>query len=416
MRIGIAAARLSGVDGVSFETAKWEQVLGQLGHEVRLCTGQLDGFRATARVIPAMQFFDHEMATVSAAAFDHRSDPVAVRREIERLADVLGHELRAWVQEESIELLVVENAWAIPMQLPLGLALARLAADTGLPTIGHHHDFWWERTRFADCIVPDVLEVAFPPDLPNVSHATINSLAAAALRQRRGIGSTVIPNVYDFSQPMPETRPDIRAALRRELSMGPNDLLVVQPTRVVPRKGIELSVELLARLGDPRAVLLITGPSGDEGDQYLQHIKHLARSQQVALRHTPQRFAPDHDGPPMGAAHSLVDAYLAADLIAYPSLYEGFGNALLESVFFGCPLLVNRYPVYVEDIAPLGFRFIEIDEAISDDTVADVRSVVGDPARRQADAEHNREAAARHFGYPVLHAFLRQAIEDLART
>ena len=187
----------------------------------------------------------------------------------------------------------------------------------------------------------------------------------------------------------------------------------VQPTRVVPRKGIELSIELVAGLEDPRAVILITGPSGDEGDQYLQGIKHLARTRHVALRHLPQRFAPDHDGPPIGPAHSLVDAYQAADLIAYPSLYEGFGNALLEAVFFGRPLLVNRYPVYVTDIAPHGFRFVEIDEAITDDTVADVRSILADPARRAADAAHNQQIAAERFGYGVLRAFLRGTIADL---
>ena len=414
MRIGIAAARLSGVDGVSFEAAKWEHVLTELGYEVRLCTGQLDGFRATARVIPAMQFVDAEMTAASTAAFDPRHDPDAVRREIRRLADALLGELRSWVAEESIELVVVENAWAIPMQLPLGVALAQLVAETGLPAIGHHHDYWWERSRFAGCIVPELLEEAFPPNLPSIRHASINTLAGAELRRRRGIMSDVVPNVYDFDQPLPPAVAGVRLALRRELSMGPDDLLVVQPTRVVPRKGIELTIELVGRLRDPRAVILVTGPSGDEGHAYLADLKHQARSAGVALRYRPERFAPDHDGPPVGPAHSLADAYQAADLIAYPSLYEGFGNALLESVFFGRPLLVNRYAVYVADIAPKGFRFIEVDHAIADQTVDEVRAVLADPARQAAVADHNRAIGRRHFGYDVLRAYLRATIDGLS--
>lgn len=416
MRIGIVAARLSGVDGVSFEAAKWEHVLQDLGYEVRLCTGQLDGFRATARVIPAMQFVDNEMAAVSTAAFDPRRDPEVVRREIVRLADALLVELRSWVAEESIELVVVENAWAIPMQMPLGVALTRLIAETGLPAIGHHHDYWWERSRFAECIVPELLDEAFPPNLPGIVHVSINTLAAAALRERRGIDSGVVPNVYDFDQPVPTTGGDVRLTMRRELSMGPEDLLVVQPTRVVPRKGIELTIELVGRLEDPRALILITGPSGDEGHSYLADLKHQARASGVALRYRPERFAPDHDGPPIGPAHSLTDAYQAADLIAYPSLYEGFGNALLESVFYGRPLLVNRYSVYVADIAPKGFRFIEVDQAITDETVSHVRAVLADPERQAADAAHNRAIAREHFGYDVLRGYLREQVEALRRA
>ena len=36
MRIGIVATRLFGVDGVTFEAAKWEHVLERMGHEVRV--------------------------------------------------------------------------------------------------------------------------------------------------------------------------------------------------------------------------------------------------------------------------------------------------------------------------------------------------------------------------------------------
>ena len=41
MRIGLVSTRLAGVDGVSFEVAKWELVLNRLGHETRLCAGEL---------------------------------------------------------------------------------------------------------------------------------------------------------------------------------------------------------------------------------------------------------------------------------------------------------------------------------------------------------------------------------------
>jgi glycosyltransferase involved in cell wall biosynthesis len=411
MRIGIVGTRLAGVDGVTFEAAKWETVLHGLGHEVRLCAGELDALRSNARLIPAMHFAYPPAARVTAAAFDPASDPGSVLGEIDRLAGQLLPPLRDWLTAHRLDGLIVENAWAIPMHLPLGVALRRLVEETGIPSIGHHHDYWWERERFAEPVVPEVLAAAFPPDLPNVRHVSINSLAAAQLRTRRGIESVVVPNVFDFDQPLPRRNRSARNRMRRELGMGDAGLLVVQPTRVVPRKGIELAIELVGRLGDPDSVLMITSPAGDEGLEYLVQLERLAARAGVRLQYAPDRFEPDHEGIPIGPAHTLGEAYAAADLVTYPSLYEGFGNALIEAIFHGKPVLVNRYPVYVADIAPLGMDLIEIDGAISDDTVAQVRTLLANPARQRRVARRNFEIAQRHLSYKLLRRRLRRLLD-----
>ena len=410
MRIGIVGTRLAGVDGVTFEAAKWEAVLQERGHEIRLCAGELDALRHDARLIPAMHFTYPPAARVTAAAFDPASDPASVRAEIHRLAGQLLPPLHDWLDAYGIQALIVENAWAIPMHLPLGLALRQLVEETHMTVIGHHHDYWWERDRFANAIVPDILELAFPPDLPTVRHVSINSLAAEQLRERRGFDSAVLPNVFDFDQPRARNPQRIRRQLRSELGMSNAGLLVVQPTRVVPRKGIELAIELVARLEDPDAVLLITSPAGDEGLEYLVGLELLADSAGVHLRYAASRFEPDHEGVPIGPAHTLSEAYLAADLITYPSLYEGFGNALVEAVFHGKPTLVNRYPVYEADIRPLGLQFVEIDGAITDEAVAQVRELLADPRLRAAVARHNFRIGREHLGYDVLRRRLTELL------
>ena len=309
----------------------------------------------------------------------------------------------------------MENAWAIPMQLPLAVALRRVVEETGIPAIGHHHDYWWERERFADCVVPEILEQAFPPDLPQIRHVSINSIAAGELRQRRGIESKVIPNVFDYDNPRPRRSASVRRRLRHELGMNEHGLLIVQPTRVVPRKGIELAIELVGRLGDPDAVLLITSPAGDEGLDYLVSLERQAERAGVRLRYAADRFVPDDlEGQPIRPAHSLHDAYLAADLITYPSLYEGYGNALLEALFYGVPVVVNRYPVYVADIAPLGLKLIEIDGAITDETVDQVRALTGNVEKRRAWARHNFEIAEKQLSYRVLRRRLGKLVRELA--
>jgi glycosyltransferase involved in cell wall biosynthesis len=413
MRIGIVSTRLAGVDGVTFEVTKWEMALERMGHPVRMCSGAVDALRTTARLVPPMHFSWPPAARVTAAAFDPDSDPQAVRAETDRLADQLVPVLEHWIAAERLELLIVENAWAIPMHLPLGVALRRVVERSGMPAIGHHHDYWWERDRFSTCVVPDLLVEAFPPDLPNVKHVSINSLAAEELRLRRGLESMVVPNVFDFERPRPRPHPAVRRRMRAELGMDDRGLLVVQPTRVVPRKGIELAIELVGRLNDPDSVLLITSPAGDEGLDYLVELERQAEHERVRLRYAADRFEPDLEGKQVGPAHTLHDAYLSADLITYPSLYEGYGNALIEAIFYGKPVVVNRYPVYVADIATLGLEFIEIDGAITDETVAAVHGALADPRRQARAAARNFEIAVRRLSYKVLRRRLRRLLGEV---
>jgi mannosylglucosylglycerate synthase len=411
MRIGVVATRLGDVDGVSFEAIKWRQVLERLGHEVISCAGQI-GPENGGTVIPEMHFTHPPAASVSEAAFDPTSDAEEIRREVDRLASQLEASIGAWLADARPDALVVQNAWAIPMHLPLGVALTRLVRARQIPAIGHHHDYWWERERFAACVVPDVLDQAFPPALPNVRHVSINSLAAGELRARRGLDSTVIPNIFDFHDEVPAELHDSARALRRELGLA-NGTLFVQPTRVVPRKGIELAIELVAALGAPNSLLLITSPAGDEGMDYLNGLIRKAASLGVELRYDAERFRPD-GVVPRGPAHSLADAYLAADVITYPSLYEGFGNALIEAVYFRQLVVVNRYSVYGADIRPLGFRFIELDGQVTPDAVDQLRSALADPGRRSADREHNFQLARQHFSYDRLERELVRLLEGLA--
>ena len=160
-------------------------------------------------------------------------------------------------------------------------------------------------------------------------------------------------------------------------------------------------------------MLLITSPAGDEGLDYLVALERLAEHHKVRLAYAADRFAPDHEGKPLRPAHSLHDAYLAADLITYPSLYEGFGNALLEALYYGVPVLVNRYPVFVADIKPLGLKLIEIDGAITDATVAEVKSVLANPEKQRAWARHNFEIAHQHLSYRQLRRKLGGLIREL---
>ncbi|MEM6915112.1 MAG: glycosyltransferase family 4 protein, partial [Verrucomicrobiota bacterium] len=234
--------------------------------------------------------------------------------------------------------------------------------------------------------------------LPSIEHVVINRAAKRDLMERFAIKATVIPNVMNFEAPPLAPRVTDQK-IRDAIGLTKEDRLFLQPTRIIPRKGIELAIELLSRLDDPRNKLVISHESGDEGHVYLASLKKLARESRVDLRLIGDRITSDETSRPKSdKTFSLSELYPLADFVTFPSLYEGFGNALLEAIYFGKPVLVNRYSVFREDIEPAGLDLVQIDGKITEEALKRVAAWLEAPP----DPEKNREIAKANFGYDLL--------------
>jgi glycosyltransferase involved in cell wall biosynthesis len=312
-----------------------------------------------------------------------------------------------------IEVLIPENILAIPMDVPLGLAMTEVIAETGLPTIAHHHDFARERERFVVSSVNDYLRSSFPGSLPGVEHVVINSMAQKELARRCSLSSVVIPNILDFETPPPGLD-DYNRDLRREIGLREEDFLVLQPTRIVQRKGIEHAIELVRRLKDPRAKLVLSHPAGDEGNAYMAMLNDRIADAGIEVRFIADRVGETRGTNAQGRkVYTLFDVYPHADLVTYPSQYEGFGNAFLEAVYFGKPVVVNTYSVYARDIYPLGFKTIEMSQLVTRETTEQVRTVLFDRALREDWARTNFALGLKYFSYAVARRKLAARLANL---
>lgn len=407
-RIGFVSTRFSTTDGVSLETQKWAHVLAEMGHQMFYFAGLCNRPPEVSYVVPEAHFDYPEIRQLSNIAYQLRVRPFDVTRRIHEIQWVIKQHLYKFVKQFDIELLIVENALSIPMNIPLGLALTELIAETGLPTIGHHHDFSWERKRFLINCVGDYLDMSFPPRLPTIKHVVINSLAANQIARRKGVASSIIPNVMDFDNPPPPPD-DYSASLRADLGIAPDEYFFLQPTRVVRRKGIEHAIELVKRLG-LKSRLVISHESGDEGDDYKEHIRTLAELFQVDMIFSSDIIDDQRGTTADGRKiYALEDTYPYCDIVTYPSIMEGFGNAFLEAIYFRKPLVVNNYTIYSTDISPKGFKAIEFEGFITDDTVKQVQAVLDHPDLAQAMTDHNYQLARKFFSFGAL----RQQLESL---
>lgn len=410
-RVGIVSTRISGTDGVSLEIAKWTEVLERLGCECFYICGVSDRPGDHTFLIDLADFADPEIRAVNREAFGRQTRTREFSERIRRLATRIKNQIYESLKRFELDLLLVENALTIPINIPLGAALVEVLLETGLPCVAHHHDFYWERERYLVSSVDDYLLAVFPPALAEIDHVVISSRAGEEFSRRTGLSCHVIPNVMDFARP-PQHPDEYSKDFREAIGLSADDLLILQPTRVVQRKGIEHTIELIRRLEDPRCKVVVSHDGHDEGTGYLDRINAYAKLLGVELIYANEQVASRRGTAADGSKiYSIWDVYPHADLVTYPSTYEGFGNAFLEAVYFRKPIFCNRYAIYRTDIEPCGFEAIAMDNFLDDEVVDHVQRVLADEAYRSSMVEQNYEIGRRFFSFERLERELRVLLE-----
>ncbi len=412
-RIGFISTRFAGTDGVSLESAKWAQVLWDYRHISFWYSGRMDRDPGISMCVPEAFFLHPENVWINDRIWGHSHRSLEVSRRIRLLTDYLKTTLYEFVQRFDVSILIIENALSIPMHVPLGIAITEFLAETRIPAIAHHHDFFWERTRFSVNAVNDYLNMAFPPRDPDLQHVVINQAAQEQLSWRQGLSSLLVPNVLDFEHP-PRPVDAYASDIRTEIGLTPTDVMILQPTRIVPRKGIEHAIKLVQMLGDPKYKLVISHEAGDEGYEYHTMLTELARDAGVDLRFIATRIGEYRQIAASGQkVYTLWDVYPHADLVTYPSLYEGFGNALLEAFYFRKPVLINRYSIFTRDIEPKEFKVAIMDGFLTRKVVEEIRLILEDEVARQEMVDHNYRIAQRFYSYSFLRRSLRTLITNI---
>ena len=407
--VGMIAKRLAGMDGVSLEAAKWVHVLEGEGLNCFFLGGELDRPGEKSMEVPLAHFKHPEIVAINKECYGKCTRKPSITKKIHEIKDKLKEDIYKFIRKFKIDLLIPENAITIPLNIPFGLAITEVIAETAIPTIAHHHDFYWERQRFLTNSVWDYLNMAFPPHLPSIHHVVINSAADKQLSLRTGASSTIIPNVMDFENP-PDPPDEYARDVRETLGIADDELFVLQPTRVVRRKGIEHAIEFVLRLKQ-KAKLVISHASGDEGNEYEQRVREYSKLMGVDTLFVSDCINEKRGSTKTGKKiYTLYDIYPHCDLVTYPSEFEGFGNAFLEAIYFKKPIVVNRYTIYSTDIKPKGFKVVELDGYVTPKALNQTRHILSDDVIREKIVNDNYELGRRYYSYSILREKLRNLI------
>jgi glycosyltransferase involved in cell wall biosynthesis len=397
--VGFISTRIAGTDGVSLEIEKWTDVLKRNGFDCFYFAGEIDRDDKISFKIEEAHFEHPEISNINKGLFGATNRTRQISNNIKENQEKLKSALYDFRKKFNIDLIIPENALTIPVNIPLGVAITEFIAETGIPTIAHHHDFYWERDRFLINGCQDYLNKAFPPDLHSIRHVVINSLASEQLSHRLGLSNTIIPNVYDYAKE-PEGLENYPCELKNKIGIKEDELFILQPTRVVPRKWIERSIEIVNSLKLPNPALVISHASGDEGDEYYHRIMEYSKNMGVKIIPIDHLIGNNHGN--NSKKYTIADVYKCADIITYPSGYEGFGNAFLESIYYNKPIIVNRYSIYVADIEPKGFDVVTIDGVITAKTITKINQILEDKEYRKKTVKKNYDLARQFFSFEIL--------------
>jgi glycosyltransferase involved in cell wall biosynthesis len=210
-------------------------------------------------------------------------------------------------------------------------------------------------------------------------------------------------------------------------------VILLQHTRVVPRKKIEFAIDLAFELdkkfyADKNRkciALLISGPSGDEQVKYKEFLADYFRlkkeefpgsavfmifGEDYILSHrdiiVDKKYYNFFEIPSVIAALGGIGTYF--------SQVEGFGNNLLEMLAAGLPVVINKYGVYKTDIEPLGFELPYIEDNFLDPGLIETTyKLATDYTFRNRLVIHNIKVLSEKLGHRVIAESLAPLINNI---
>ncbi len=193
---------------------------------------------------------------------------------------------------------------------------------------------------------------------------------------------TVVERGRDLSR-LGEPGTDRRAMVRERLGLAEDAEVVLHVGRQERQKGLEGLLEAVARLAPahPRLVLVQAGRPG------LSTPELERRCQQPDLAGR-VRFLGQYD--------AVGDLLSAADVFAFPSIYEGLGGSLLEAMAMGLPSVVTDVPALV-DVVEGGVAGLVVPNGDAGRLAAGIAQLLDDPDFATAMGKRARQVFDRRF-------------------
>jgi len=386
-KIAICHYRVGGTDGVSLEIEKRKKILEKHGCEVKLIAGQRS--QGVDYTINELEWDDGVIPIIKENGFLHFGrtdlDDEELKAKIKEIARLIKNKLDHIQLREKFDAVLVHNIFSFGGHIAAAKAFAQWIEKFKLLTLATHHDFYWEREEYympRSLYLQNYMDKFMPPKSSYIKHVVINSLTKKELKRRSGITASILPDVFDFNQPE-WSKDSYNSDFWEEFDIRPTDLIVLQATRIIPRKAIELAMDFVKvlqskmdklrdckiyngkKLGiHANVVFVMAGYVEEEKRVYLFKLKTKSFREKIHLKIISRHIEAERRTKRGIKKYSIWDAFVYADLVTYPSIWEGWGNQFIEAVFAKKPIVVFEYPVFKKDIKPEGYEYISLGDKL----------------------------------------------------
>jgi hypothetical protein len=181
-------------------------------------------------------------------------------------------------------------------------------------------------------------------------------------------------------------------------------------------------------MDDGRIVLVLAGYAMDDvTGRYKSLLAHKAQQMGVETLFIEDKVSGsrmERDGEKI---YSLWDTYVYADFVTYPSLWEGWGNQLLEAIRAKLPLMLFEYPVYQADLKEKGLHVVSLGNEVAgrdehglvtvapeiiEDAADEGIELLTNTKLRQETVDHNFKVGKKHYSMDALYIYLEQLMQS----
>jgi len=387
-KIAICHYRVGGTDGVSLEIEKRKKILENHGCEVKLIAGKRS--EGADYIIEELEWDDGVIPIIKENGFKYfrRTDLTdeELKAKIREISDAIRKKLGYIQEQENFDHVLIHNIFSFGGHIAAAKAFYKWIEKFKLPTLATHHDFFWERDEYhapRSKYLENYMAKFLPPESSHIKHVVINSLTKERLKKISGINAQVLPDVFDFDQKQ-WGKDEFNGDFLKEFDIKSTDLVVLQATRVIPRKNIETAMDFVKVLQRDIAMLrgkeiyngkslseqanvvfVMVGYAEEEKRMYLYKLKTKAYREKIHLKTISRHVEAKRKIKRGVKKYSIWDAFVYADLVTFPSLWEGWGNQFIETIFAKKPVVVFEYPVFKKDIKSEGYHYISLGEKLS---------------------------------------------------
>src|SRR3989344_5713667 len=395
MNIAYFHYRFGDTDGVSLTDDHLSKAFQLLGHKVFFCAGYFKG-GVKGETIPLLDFYHPKIKEINKHLFDRNAN-TPEDKEIFQLADLIQKNLKDFLLKNKIDLIMTSNVLSIGLNLPFAIALTRISQELKLNIVARCNEFWWQREYFSDTKFAHLLYEYLPPRTDNIKFVTINSHTQRRLKEKFGIKAQVLHDLFDYSYKNNKSD-NFNSTFRSDFNISKDSLLILQSSRIVRRKRVDRGIILADKLIKYNPTVVITGFDGDETERYFTEVTSLANVLGIDTKFIANGVTLHRSENNGKKIYSYYDAYVNCDLVAYLADLEGFGNQVIETVFFKKPLVVNCYKVYEEDIKKYGFDFVETDGGqITPDVIFQIEELLNNKKKLKKVVDYNYQIGKEHF-------------------